>query len=71
MYFTEVRMYPVDLKLFDKNNDQLIPRKQIYVVGGAHTILIVIQHLYLINIMIVIFMFMVAFVRLTVLEHII
>ena len=27
MYFTEVRMYPVDLKLFDKNNEQLIPKK--------------------------------------------
>jgi hypothetical protein len=27
MYFTEVRMYPVDLKLFDKNNEKFIPKK--------------------------------------------
>ena len=27
MYFTEVKMYPVDLKLFDKNDEQIIPKK--------------------------------------------
>jgi hypothetical protein len=27
MYFTEVKMYPVNLKLFDKNNEQFVPKK--------------------------------------------
>jgi len=27
MYFTEVKMYPINLKLFDKNNEQFTPKK--------------------------------------------
>jgi len=27
MYFTEVKLYPIDLKLFDLHNNQLIPKK--------------------------------------------
>jgi len=27
MYFTEVKVYPIDLKLFDKQNNELIPKK--------------------------------------------
>ena len=37
MYFTEVRMYPVDLKLFDKNNEQLIPKKTNICLSDCNT----------------------------------